>query len=75
MSVDKNPCIQAKGEPCKLAAVDFVNTEACEQFFSWLGSIRRCVVNQNIEVFRFLVTELVTARNCASEAGQLNVKI
>ena len=58
-------------DPYKLPEVDLINTEACEQFFSWLGNIRRCVVGQDIELFRFMVTELVTVRNQYVEMGLL----
>jgi len=58
-------------DPYKMPEVDLINTEACEQFFSWLGNIRRCVVGQDIELFRFMVTELVTVRNQYVEMGLL----
>ena len=58
-------------DPYKLPQVDLINTEACEQFFSWLGNIRRCVVGQDIELFEFMVTELVAVRNCYVELGML----
>ena len=58
-------------DPHKLPEADLVNTEACEQFFSWLGNIRRCVVGQDIELFKFMITELVTIHNHYVEMGML----